>query len=173
MQGADLGAEKGDKLEASQAAKKSGKKKGGKAVKDKDAASAFSALRLEDEEDQPLDAEETSTGGQNDGIPSAAAPKQNGSATGQEAEQIELAAMKPKPGKKKKGKVDVGDAFAALGLDDGGKADGRFSATNGDIACENANGHLAGTGTSQAQQEGTEERILSTSLNGGAIVSAI
>ena len=172
MQGADLGAEKGDKLEATQAAKKSGKKKGGKAVKDEDAASAFSALHLEDEEDQQLDAEEISTGGQNDGVPSTAAPKQNGSTSGQEAEQIELAAMKTKPGKKKKGKVDVGDAFAALGLDDGGKAEETFSATNGDIASENANGHLAGTDTSQAQQEGKEDKILSSNLNGGAIVSA-
>ena len=172
MQGADLGAEKVDKLDVSQAAKKSGKKKGGKAVKDKDAASAFLALRLEDEEDQQLDAEETSTGSQNDGIPSAAAPKQNGSTTGQGAEQIEPAAMKPKLGKKKKEKVDVGDAFAALGLDDGGKAERRFSATNGDIASENANGHLAGTDTSQAQQEGTEDKSLPSNLNGGAIVSA-
>ena len=169
MQGADLGAKKDDKIDASQAAKKSSKKKGGKGVKNKDAANAFSALRLEDEEDQSLDPGEDSAGGQNEGVPSAAVPKQNGSTAGQEAEQTELAAIKPKLGKKKKAKVDVGDAFAALGLDDGGKAGGDFSATNGDIACENANGHLAGTDTSQAQHKEVEHKIPSSSLNGGAL----
>ena len=173
MQGADLGAKQDDKLDASQAAKKSSKKKVGKGVKDEDAANAFSALRVEGEEEQQLEPEEGSTGGPNTGVPSTAVPKQNSSTAGQESEQIKLAAIKPKPGKKKKGKVDVGDAFAALGLDDGGKAEGRFSATNGDIACQKANGHLAVTDTSQAQQEEMEDNIFSSSLNGGAIVSAL
>ena len=167
MQGSDLGAEKDDKMDASQAAKKSSKKPIGKGVKDKDAANAFSSLHLEDEEDQELDPEEDSTGDQNGGHLSAAVPEQNGSTAGQKAEQKDLAAVKPKLGKKKKGKVDVGDAFAALGLEDGGKAEGSLSATNGNMVCEGANGHLAGTDTPQAPQAEIEDKTFSSSLNGG------
>ena len=75
--------------------------------------------------------------------------------------------MKPKLGKKKKGKVDVGDAFAALGLEDGGKAEGNFSATNGNKVCESANGHLAGTDPSRAQQAEVEVKTFPSSVNGG------
>ena len=78
-----MGAKKDYKLDASQAAKKSSKKKIGKGVKEKDAANAFSALRLEDEEDQVVDPEEDSTGGQPGGISSAAVPEQNGITVGQ------------------------------------------------------------------------------------------
>ena len=91
---------------------------------------AFSALGLEDEEDGHEDmngnapAEDTTEQTHTEhGMTNGAAADQQGQlssdAAQHDAEQEEVAAVKPSKGKKKKGKLDIGGAFAALGLEDG------------------------------------------------------
>ena len=164
-QGAEFGAEEVEEPAASQASKKSSKKKKAKDSRSPGVANASEALGL-DEEGSPADAEEDS----------AALSKREESAAGtaDAAEQEEVAAVKPK-GKKKKGKVDIGRAFAALGLED--DADSTVANMNGDshgsdTAYSKANGHAAATEEIAAVDHANPEPE-SMKLNGAATLATL
>ena len=164
-QGADFGAEEDEEPAASQASKKSSKKKEGKDSRSAGVANAFEALGLEDE-GSPADAEEDS----------AAVSKQEESAVGpaDAAEQEEVAAVKPK-GRKKKGKVDIGSAFAALGLED--DADSSAANMNGDshgsdTSHSKANGHAAAAEENTAVDHAEPEPEF-VKLNGAASLATL
>jgi hypothetical protein len=141
------------------------KKKKGKDSRSADVANAFQALGLEDE-GGPADAVEDS----------AAVSRQGGIAagTGDAAGVDEVAAVKPK-GRKKKGKVDIGSAFAALGLED--VADPTAADMNGDshgtdTAYSKANGHSAAAENYVAVDYAEPERE-SLKLNGAASLAIL
>ena len=168
LQGFDPGADEDDEPSASEAGKKSSKKKKGSKGRAHTVTHAFSALGLEDEEDGHEDmngnapAEDTTEQTHTEhGMTNGAAADQQGQlssdAAQHDAEQEEVAAVKPSKGKKKKGKLDIGGAFAALGLEDGedGVAENGVAENgdmNGDEAQSRANGH-AEPSEAQAPQE--------------------
>ena len=173
LQGFDPGADEDDEPPASEAGKKSSKKKKGSKGRAHTVTHAFSALGLEDEEDGQEDmngsapAEDTPEQTHTPhGMPNGtAADKQDlpsSDAAQQDGEQEEVAAVKPSKAKKKKGKLDIGGAFAALGLEDGGNDVAEKGDMNGDEAQSRANGH-AETAEAQVPQE---PELSTTNSNG-------
>ena len=73
-----------------------------------------------------------------------------------------MAAVKPSKGKKKKGKLDIGGAFSALGLEDSGDGIANNGDTDGDER-QRANGH-AEPPEAQAPQE---PELSASAMNGG------
>ena len=164
-QGAEFGAEEDEEPAASQASKKSSKKKKGKDSRSAGVANAFEALGLEDE-GSPADAEKD--------IAAVSKQEESAAGTADAAEQEEVAAVKPK-GRKKKGKVDIGSAFAALGLED--DADSTVANMNGDshgsdTAYSKANGHAAATDEIAAVDH-TKPEPESMKLNGAASLATL
>ena len=177
LQGFDPGAVEDDEPSVSEAGKKSSKKKKGSKGRAHAVTHAFSALGLEDEENGQEDvddngpAEDTSeqthsahgmangTAADQQGQLSSDAPQQDG-------EQEEVAAVKPSKGKKKKGKLDIGGAFAALGLEDGENGVAENGDMNGDEAQSRANGHAEPT-DAQAPQE---PELSTSNLNGVLLI---
>ena len=161
LQGFDPGANGDDEPAASQAGKKSSKNKESSKGRVQTVTNAFSALGLEEEQTGQEDtsdddpAEDTSEQRLENGMANGTAEadeqgKNSIDAAQQDGEQGQVAAVAPSRRKEKKGKLDIGGAFSALGLEDNGSADS--GDTIGTEAHSRANGH-AEPSDAQAPQE--------------------
>lgn len=172
LQGLDPGADEDDEVPAGQADEKSSKKKRGNKGRAHSVTQAFSALGLEDEEHGQEDmnddapAEDTSehihlAPGMANGTATHQQGQHSIDAAQQDGDQEAVAAVKPSKGKKKKGKLDIGGAFAALGVEDSEDGIADHGGMKGDER-QRANGH-AKPPEAQAPQE---PELSASNMNG-------